>query len=65
MTKAELQEELKQYRISVKNLSKEKKDILSELKRYKKAYGIVMDNFEKWDNETRQDVHEQLDKIDL
>jgi len=65
MTKAELQEELKQYRISVKNLSKEKKDILSELKRYRKGYIIVMDNFEKWDNETRQDVHEQLDKIDL
>ena len=44
-------------------MSKEKK--LSELERYKKAYGIVMDNFEKWDNETRQNVHEQLDKIDL
>ena len=45
------------------NLSKAK--ILSELKRYKQAYEFVMDNFEKWDNETRQDVHEQLDKIDL
>ena len=45
------------------NLSKAK--ILSELKRYKKAYGIAMDNFDKWDNETKQDVHEQLDKIDL
>jgi hypothetical protein len=46
-------------------LSKEKKDILSELKRYRKGYIIVMDNFEKWDNETRQDVHEQLVKLDL
>ena len=44
-------------------MSKEKK--LSELERYKKAHSIAMEHFDKWDDDTRQDVHEQLVKIDL
>ena len=48
------------------NLSKAK--ILSELKRYKQAYGIVMGYYVRncWrPNNTKQNVHEQLKKLDL
>ena len=48
------------------NLSKAK--ILSELKRYKKAYEILMGYYVRncWrPNNTKQNVHEQLKKLDL
>ena len=47
----------------VENLSNQ--EILLELKRYKKGFNLVMEHFDKWDNDTRQDVHKQLLKIDL
>jgi soluble cytochrome b562 len=65
MNKVEMQEELKQYRISVENLSKEKKEILSEFKRYKKGFDLVMEHFDSWDEEQKKTIHKQLLKIDL
>ena len=45
------------------NLSKAK--ILSELKRYKKAYEILMWYFDSWSNEIRKEVDKELNKVDL
>ena len=45
------------------NLSKAK--ILSELKRYKKAYQILMGYFDSWSNEIRKEVDKELNKVDL
>ena len=50
--------------MNIKNKTSKVK-ILLELKRYKKGYKIAMENFEKWDDDTRKDVHKQLKKIDL
>ena len=65
MSKVEMQEELKQYRISVEKLSKEKKEILLEFKRYKKGFDFVMEHFNSWDEEQKKTIHKQLLKIDL
>jgi len=43
----------------------EKKAILSELKRYKKAYEILMGYFDSWSNEIREEVDKELKKVDL
>ena len=65
MNKVEMQEELKQYRISVEKLSKEKKEILLEFKRYKKGFDFVMEHFDSWDEDQKKTIHKHLLKIDL
>jgi hypothetical protein len=47
----------------VENLSKAK--ILSELKRYKKGFNLVMEHFDSWDNDTKKEIHKKLLILDL
>ena len=52
---------MKKQIVGVKKVKKK----MSALKRYKKAYNILMDYYDELDIESRKEIDEELNKLDL